>query len=148
MITSHMHLKAPGFPRHPRDDDLVNDFMAGFALADALKSELVGCGYLGLQLIEEDYGWLVVATHYVSEIELDITLSSLAEPEMDTHSVVELMISIQPQKLTKGLLWWKKDIAAEVREFSETVFGFLRQSPGVEVLEEFCEIKECTSLAG
>ncbi len=76
MITSHMHVKAPGFPRHPKDDDLVNDFMSGFSLADAIKSELMERGYDGLQLIDEDWGWLVVAFNRASNTELRVMVSS------------------------------------------------------------------------
>jgi len=88
MITSHMHVKAPGFPRHPKDDELVNDFMSGFSLADAIKSELMERGYDGLQLIDEDWGWLVVAFNRASNTELRVMVSSLADPEDDDSSVV------------------------------------------------------------
>ncbi|MFC4214049.1 hypothetical protein ACFP4H_21045 [Pseudophaeobacter arcticus] len=141
MITSHMHVKAPGFPRHPKDDELVNDFMSGFSLADAIKSELMERGYDGLQLIDEDWGWLVVAFNRASNTELRVMVSSLADPEDDDNSVVEAMIAIYPQKLTKGALWWKKDIAGEVRSFSQVVFNFLRNTPGIQSIEEFADIK-------
>jgi hypothetical protein len=114
MITSHMHVRAPGFPRHPKDAELVNNFMSGFSLAESIKSELMERGYDGLQLIGEDWGWLVVAVKRESSTELRVTVSSLASPEDDEDSVVEAMISIQPQKLTKGALWWKKDIGRDV----------------------------------
>lgn len=121
MITSHMHVKAPGFPRHPKDDELVNNFMSGYSLAEAIKSELTECGYDGLQLIGEDWGWLVVAVHRASHTELCVTVSSMADPEDDKDSVVEAMVAIQPQKLTKGALWWKKYIGGDVRGFSQAV---------------------------
>ncbi len=140
MITSHMHVKAPGFGRHVKDDELVNDFMSGFSLAEAIKSELKKHGYDRLEIVGEDYGWLVVAFHRSSGVEFGVTLSSLAEPEDDRDAVMEVMIAIQPQKRTKGMLWWKKDIGIEVGEFSETVFDFLRNTPGVDVLEEFADI--------
>lgn len=141
MITSQMHVKAPGFPRHPKDDELVNNFMSGFSLADAIKSELTGYGYGELELIGEDWGWLVVAVNQSSKTELHVCVSSMADPEDDENSVVESMIAIQPQKLTKGVLWWKKDIGGDVRGFSEAVFNFLRNSPGIEIIEEFADIK-------
>lgn len=135
-----MHVKAPGFPRHPEDDELVNNFMSGFSLADAIKAELAEHGYERTELIGEDYGWLVVANHRPSGVEFSVTLSSLAEPDCDENVVVEAIIAIQPQKRTKGWLWWRKDIGSEVREFSETVFNFLRNTPGVHILEEFADI--------
>jgi hypothetical protein len=141
MITSHMHVKAPGFPRHPKDSELVNNFMSGFSLAEAIKSELAERGYNGLQIIGEDWGWLVVAVDRASETELRVSVSSLADPEDDGDSVVEAMIAIQPQKLTKGALWWKRDISGEVRGFSQTVFKFLRSTAGIEIVEEFADIK-------
>jgi hypothetical protein len=136
-----MHVKAPGFPRHSRDAELVNNFMSGFSLAEAIKSELMERGYDDLQLIGEDWGWLVVAVNQASNTELQVTVSSLAAPEDDEDSVIEAMIAIQPQKLTKGALWWKKDIGGDVRGFSQTVFNFLRDTPGIEIVEEFADIK-------
>lgn len=141
MLTSHMHVKAPGFPRHPKDDELVNNFMSGFSLAEAIQSELKDRGYADLELIGEDWGWLVVATSPASKIELNVTISSMAEPEDDENSIVEAMIAIQPQKLSKGALWWKKDIGRDVSNFSQVVFDFLRSTPGIEVIEEFADIK-------
>lgn len=141
MITSHMHVKAPGYPRHLKDDELVNSFMSGFSLAEAIKSELMECGYSDLELVGEDWGWLVVAVNRASNTELHVTVSSMADPDSDQDAVVEAMVGIQPQKLTKGALWWKKDIGADVRGFSQTVFNFLRNTPGIEVIEEFSDIK-------
>ncbi|WP_299282390.1 hypothetical protein [uncultured Tateyamaria sp.] len=113
MITSHMHVKAPGFPRHPKDDELVNNFMSGFSLAEAIQSELMDRGYDSPGLGGEDWGWLVVAVSPASNVELHVAISSMADPEDDENSTVEAMIAIQPQKLSKGALWWKKDIGAD-----------------------------------
>lgn len=136
-----MHVKAPGFPRHPKDDELVNNFMSGYSLAEAIKSELMERGYDGLRLIGEDWGWLVIAVHKASNTELSVTVSSMADPEDGKDSVVEAMVAIQPQKLSKGALWWKKDIGGEVQGFSHAVFNFLRNTPGIENIEEFADIK-------
>ena len=93
--------------------------MSGFSLAEAIKSELMDRGYDGLELIGEDWGWLVVTASPASNVELHVTISSMADPEDDENSVVEAIIAIQPQKLSKGALWWKKDIGGDVRDFSK-----------------------------
>lgn len=141
MITSHMHVKAPGYPRHPRDDELVNPFMSGFSLAEAIETELRERGYVDLRIVGEDWGWLVEAVNGVSRVHLCVSVSSLADPDDDPGGVVEAMVAIQPQKLTKGALWWKKDISADVRGFSHAVFHFVKDNPGIEVIEEFSDIK-------
>jgi len=140
MIVSHMHVKAPGYPRHVKDDELVNDFMSGYAVADMLASALGERDFRDISFIAEDWGWLIVAKPNTSDFEFSVALSSLAEPTDDKEAMVELMIAIQPQKLTKGVLWWKKDISKEIELFSRAVFGSLNSDDGIEVIEEFSEI--------
>lgn len=135
-ITVAMHLRTPGFPRHPRDMALAAPPMAGYALAAVVIGHLTAQGYRDVEAIAENFGWWVEGRSPGSELACAVVLSSLARPGDDPGAVPETMVSIEPNRARRGLLWWRRDVGAIVARHSATVFGLLRRLDGIEILAE------------
>ena len=135
-ITQSLALRAPGFSRNAKDDELPNEFMSGHALAARVRKYLHQRRYTETELVAEDYGWHLYGYPQNSTLRCEVVFSSLTDPDAPISDIVELYVSVEPTRGTTGILFWKKDISEDVRRHSALVFDFLRKLDGIEVLED------------
>lgn len=132
--TIGMAVKAHEFPRAPEDDQLVNDFMSGFATADFVKAQLESLGYSAPDLIAEDFGWWLDIVQPETGFKASVIFSSFAQDEDDRNMVPEMRVGIEPDKLSRRKwIFMKEDISSQVMRLSADVFGILRSAEGIEI---------------
>ncbi len=134
--TIGMAVKAHEFPRAPEDDQLINDWMSGFATADFVKAQLAILGYSDSALIAEDFGWWLDIVQPETGFQASVVFSSFAQGEDDRNMIPEMRVGIEPDKLSRRKwIFMKEDISSQVMRLSADVFGILSSAEGIEITD-------------
>jgi len=127
-----MEIRAPGFPRDAHDDEMVNSFMSGHALALFVEKRMEAKGYVKDALIDEDWGWLLMMRDPDHDLAVEVCFHSLAAEDDDPAADHQFYVTFEPARpVLRRWFFLSRNISAAVRRLSDAVFSVLSESEGV-----------------